>query len=339
MRHSSTSNSPQRPLSWILFSALLSFAPALVLGSTGAGSFSSPWTIAGVMIGSGLLCTVAAGIALRASLQVGFVENALVAGGLVASGLFVLLHGLVSPGALVNDRMREFAASGQLSAVVAIPALLYLVLAARRVERSAFWRLLSVGTPIMAVGLALLLLGYEGLIPLKPRTSEAVVLVGASLSVHLTAAIHFGRLAQRFGDRYSQHLGIGLVLSAGVPIFFYFGGPGSGAYWWAHGLCMAGVAVGSVAIWRKAHEASVATQLVGSILTSKPVRSLDVELSPSVIAHLKEIRDPTDPRLTVAIRASEKLAELKQDRKIEADVLIPIFHTTIESMSSSYARS
>jgi len=78
---------------------------------------------------------------------------------------------------------------------------------------------------------------------------------------------------------------------------------------------------------------------VGSILTSKPVRSLDVELSPSVIAHLKEIRDPTDPRLTVAIRASEKLAELKQDRKIEADVLIPIFHTTIESLSSSYDRS
>jgi len=134
-------------------------------------------------------------------------------------------------------------------------------------------------------------------------------------------------------------MGLALLLNAGVPIFFYFGGPGSGAYWWAHGLCMAGVGFGAVAIWLKAKEATVVSQLVGSIVTTKPMQSLGVDLSPAVISRLREINDPSDPRLAVALRAGEKLADMKDDQKLEAEVLLPIFQTTLESLTGSAAPS
>ena len=312
---------------------VIAFGPALALGSTGAGSFSSPWVIAGVMIGSGLLCTAAASIALRASVGVGFVDNALAAAALVTSGMMVLLHGILAPGAFFDDRTREFAGSGQLSAAVAIPPLAYLVLLKARRDQSNSWRVMSLGMPVVGLGLALVLLSSDRLQPLKPKSVGVTVLVVVAVLVHLAAAVHFTQLGRRFGDRYSQQMGLALVLSAAVPVFFYFGGAGSGAYWWAHGLCMSGVGFGAIAIWRKAQVASVTTQLVGSIVTTKLMQSIEVDLAPSVVAQLKEISDPLDPRLRVAMRAGEKLADLKDEQKLEAEVLLPIFHSTLESLT------
>lgn len=318
------------------FIAALAFTPAVVLGLTGAGSYASPWLIAAVMIASGVLCTVAASIALQASVRVGFVENALVAGALVSSGLFVLLHGIASPGAIfdaTDSAKRVFGASGQMAAAVAVPPLAYLLVLMRKRDESNSWRLMSLGMPFVAVVLGILLVVQEDLRALKPETVGVTTLVVAAVAVQIAVALHFTQLARRFGDRYSQQLGLALLLNSGVPIFFYFGGPGSGAYWWAHGLCMAGVGFGAIAIWFKAREASIVSQLVGSIVTTKPMQSLGVDLSPSVVARLREINDPADPRLGVALRAGEKLAELKDEQKLDPEVLLPIFQTTLESMA------
>ena len=135
-----------------LLIGVLAFAPAVSLGLTGAGSFASPWLIASVMIASGVLCTVAASLALQASVRVGFVENALVAGALVSSGLFVLLHGVASPGAIfdaTDSAKRVFGASGQLAAAVAIPPLAYLLLLTKRRDESNSWRMMSIGMPLV----------------------------------------------------------------------------------------------------------------------------------------------------------------------------------------------
>jgi len=58
-----------------------------------------------------------------------------------------------------------------------------------------------------------------------------------------------------------------------------------------------------------------------------------------VISRLREINDPSDPRLAVALRAGEKLADMKDDQKLEAEVLLPIFQTTLESLTGSAAPS
>ena len=325
-----------------LFIGALAFTPAVVLGLTGAGSYASPWLIASVMIASGVLCTVAASLALQASVRVGFVENALVAGALVSSGLFVLLHGVVSPGAIfdaTDSAKRVFGASGQLAAAVAIPPLAYLLLLTKRRDESNSWRMMSIGMPLVGVALGILLVAQDSLRALKPETIGVTILVVLAVGIQVAVALHFTQLARRFGDRYSQQMGLALLLNSGVPIFFYFGGPGSGAYWWAHGLCMAGVGFGAVAIWLKAREATVVSQLVGSIVTTKPMQSLGVDLSPAVVARLREIKDPLDPRLAVALRAGEKLADMKDDQKLEAEVLLPIFQTTLESLAGSAAPS
>ena len=319
-----------------LFIGALAFTPAVLLGLTGAGSYASPWLIASVMIASGVLCTVAASLALQASVRVGFVENALVAGALVSSGLFVLLHGVVSPGAIfdaTDSAKRVFGASGQLAAAVAIPPLAYLLLFTKRRDES------NIGMPLVGVALGILLVAQDSLRALKPETVGVTILVVLAVGIQVAVALHFTQLARRFGDRYSQQMGLALLLNSGVPIFFYFGGPGSGAYWWAHGLCMAGVGFGAVAIWLKAKEATVVSQLVGSIVTTKPMQSLGVDLSPAVVARLREIKDPLDPRLAVALRAGEKLADMKDDQKLEAEVLLPIFQTTLESLAGSAAPS
>ena len=335
----SSGSSHHRP-SWVLPAvAGLAFAPALVLGSTGVGNYKNALVIAAIMIASGLLCTVAAAFALTVSIRLGFVENALVAAALTASGAFVLAHGLLSPGAFFDDRMRSFGASGQLSAVVVIPSLAYLLLRRRRLDESTSWRAMSIFMPIAGGALAVSLFFADVFEPLKPETVQVAALVVVAVGVQLAVAWHFADLAQRFGDRYSWLLSVALLLNSAVPIFFYFGGPGTGAYWWAHGLCMAGVAVASVAIWRKAQEASVASQLVGSVLTTKPMQTLRVDVAPSVARRLREITDPADPRLLVALDAGRTLAGLQHEQDLDPSTLLPIFRSTLESLETSSASS
>lgn len=319
--------------------------PAVVLGATGVGNYKNAWVIAVVMITSGLLCTVAAAYALTTSIRLGFEENALVAAALTASGLFVLAHGLLSPGAFFDDRMRAFGASGQLSAVMVVPPLAYLLFRRRRLDESMSWRAMSIFMPTAGVVLASSLLFFFDRLPffdgwpLKPETSQVAVLVAVTLVVNAGVVWHFADLARRFDDRYSRLLAAALLLNSAVPVFFYFGGPGTGAYWWAHGLCMAGVAVASVTIWMKAKDASVASQLVGSVLTAKPMQTLGVDVAPSVVRRLREISDPADPRLLVVLNAGRTLAGLQREQDLEPATILPIFRSTLDSLESSLAKS
>jgi len=325
-----------RPPSWLLpMVAGVAFAPALVLGSTGVGSYTNAWVIAAVMIASGLLCTLAAAFALATSIRLGFEENALVAAALTASGALVLAHGLLSPGAFFDDSMQGFGASGQLSAVVVIPSLAYLVVRRRQLDDATTWRAVSLVMPIAGGALAASLFFIDVFEPLKPETFQVAALVVVAVGVQLAVAWHFADLARRFGDRYSLHLSVALLINSAVPIFFYFGGPGTGAYWWAHGLCMAGVAIASIAIWRKAQEASIASQLVGSVLTTKPMQALNVDVAPTVAQRLRDITDPADPRLRVALDAGRTLAGLQHEQDLDPATLLPIFRSTLETIETA----
>jgi len=315
----------------------IAFVPALVLGASGAGSYSNSWAIAVVMIASGVLCTVAAAIALSVSLRLGFVENALVAAALTGSGALVLSHGLLSPGAIFDDTMTSFGASGQLSAVAVIPPLGYLALRRRQLDQSQSWRAMSVLVPAAAAVVAVSLLLASPFEPLKPKTFEVSVLVVVAVGVQVVVALHFAGLARRFADVYSQRLSMALLLNSAIPVFFYFGGPGSGAYWWAHGLCMVAVAVASLAIWRRAQDASVASHLVGTLLTTKPMQTLEVDIAPSVAARLRSISEHDDPRLLTALETGRALAGMQAEQNLGLETLLPIFRSTLESLEPQSA--
>lgn len=324
-----------RSRSLLLVVCLASFVPAVLLGASSVGEFSNPWVIAGLFMASGLLCFLAAGWALIVSVRLDFVEISLVASAMTTSAIFVFVHGLFSPGAIFDNRVSEFAVSGQLSAVVAIPALTYMLLTRGRVEQSSAWRGVCIGIPIAGVLLAASIPRLEWLEPLTPKTLGVAILVLVALVVHVLASLHFLGLADRFRDGYSLQLSLALMVSAAVPIFFYFGGPGTGAYWWTHGLCMTGVTVASVAILRKAQEASISSQLVGSLITKKPVRMLDIDAAPSVLRHLQSIERPDDPRLRVAMRTAVTLTELQDRRELDSAAVLPLFRSALESLSAA----
>ena len=311
---------------------LASFGPALVLGFTGAGNFSSPWLIAAVMISSGLLCTAAAGVSLVMSVRLRFTQNALVAAAFTAAGLLVLTHGLFSPGAFFDDTGKEFGASGQLSALFCVPTLVLLLATRDRLDRSGVWRTISVLVVVAAAVAAVTLFFTPFFTPLKPEQFSTAVVVVVVVAVQLLAALHFSRLADRFDDRHSTLLAAALTLNAAVPVFFFFGGPGSGAYWWAHGMCSLGISLAAVATWRRSREVRTLSLLVGSVATTKPMQALQVETSPSVLQSLKAINDPSDPRLVAVVATGEDLAELAQERLLTPQTVLPILKKALTAL-------
>ncbi|MFZ9018520.1 MAG: hypothetical protein ACO23O_16190, partial [Ilumatobacteraceae bacterium] len=237
----------------VVLSAAVAFVPAFALGSSGAGSYQNASVLATVMTTSAALCSLGAAYALWLSWRNGFEENTLVAGAMFAGGMLVLAHGLLTPGALYGESsMKGFAASAQIGAIVVVPPLAYLLWGRGRVDRGSSWRTVAGGTSLLGVALfALLLVATDVVTPREPRTTGVVVLIVASIAVQLAAASHFADLAVKFRHSRSLGLALGLVFNSAVPVFFYFGGPGSAAYWWAHGMCVVGVGTAALAArWR-----------------------------------------------------------------------------------------
>ena len=315
------------------------FGPALALGLTGAGSASSPWVIATVMVASGVLCTAAAGASLVVSVRLRFTENALVAAAFTAAGLLVLAHGLFSPGAFFDGTGKEFGASGQLSALFCIPTLALLLATRDRLDRSSTWRTLSLLIVVAAAGTAITLFFTPFFTPFKPETASVALAAGVAIIVQLLAARHFAQLAARFDDHYSAALAAALTVNAAVPVFFYFGGPGSGAYWWAHGMCMIGVSLAAIAIWFKARQAQALSMLVGSVVTTKPMRELQVDIAPAVLRSLKSITDPGDPRLAVVYATGDDLAAMSVEQDLRPASVLPILKRALQAFEAGAVRS
>ncbi|MGA1438971.1 MAG: hypothetical protein ACO4CU_04030 [Ilumatobacteraceae bacterium] len=318
----------------VVLSAAVAFVPAFALGSSGAGSYQNASVLATVMTTSAALCSLGAAYALWLSWRNGFEENTLVAGAMFAGGMLVLAHGLLTPGAFYGESsMKGFAASAQIGAIVVVPPLAYLLWGRGRVDRGSSWRTVAGGTSLLGVALfALLLVNTDVVTPREPRTTGVVVLIVASIAVQLAAASHFADLAVKFRHSRSLGLALGLVFNSAVPVFFYFGGPGSAAYWWAHGMCVVGVGTAALAIWRRARETKAIGDVFAPMLAEKPMQHLQAYQSERIMKLLRDIDDPNDPRVRQVLRSSRLLAEVASAKDLDPATVLPMLRTLLSGL-------
>lgn len=331
----------QKSVVWgaVTASAVVAFVPALVLGSSGVGSYQNATVIATVMTGSAFLCSLAAAYALWLSWANGFEENTLVAGAMFAGGMLVLAHGLLTPGALYGENsMKAFASSAQIGAVVVVPPLVYLLWGRGRIDRGAAWKPVSGVTSVIGVALfALLLASTDAVTPLEPKTFAVLLVILVSVVVQLSAAAHFADLAVKFRHSRSLGLALGLVFNAAVPVFFYFGGPSTAAYWWAHGMCVVGVGTAAFAIWLRARETKVIGDVFAPMLAEKPMQHLQAYQSDRILKVLRELDDPNDPRVRQVLRSSRVLAEVAHAKDLDPATVLPMLRTLLSSIDQPVA--
>ncbi|MBT7351528.1 MAG: hypothetical protein HN811_03640 [Phycisphaerae bacterium] len=315
--------------------ALAIFVPSIYLGSSQIGLYQEPSLIAAVMITSGLACSAAAGYAWWLSFANGYEENSLVAAGLLSSSLLVMAHGLLTPNALY-DMNSGVAVAGQLSSLAYLPAFVYLVVSRGQITRGQNWRFISSAS----VGLGLLvsiwlLIAPDALTPMKLKTTSTLIIIVIAIVVGLLTAAHFVDLAQKFRQGRSFGIGVGLIFTASGPVFFYFGGPYTAAYWWTHGMCIAGTGIAAWMIWRRTRETEIIADVFASMITEKPMQTLEVYNSPRIMQMLRALDDPNDPRVKQALQSSRLLAEVSQERGLDRNVVLPTLKTMIESLESS----
>jgi uncharacterized membrane protein YidH (DUF202 family) len=314
---------------------LVAFVPSIYLGSSQIGLYQKPSLIAVVMIASAIACAAAAGYALWLSLANSYEENSLVSAGLFSSSLMVLTHGLLTPNALY-DMNSGVAVAGQLSALAHLPAFLYLLLARGRVTRGQNWRFISLASAGFGLLVSVwLLISPDAITPMKPKMASTLIVIVIAIIVGLLAAAHFVDLAQKFRQGRSYGIGLGLIFTASVPVFFYFGGPYTAAYWWTHGMCIAGTGLAAWMIWRRASETEIIADVFASILTEKPLQALEVYNSPRIMQMLRALDDPNDPRVKQALQSSRLVAEVSHEKDLNPDVVLPTLKTMIESLESS----
>ena len=311
------------------------FIPSFYLGSSQVGLYKDPTLIAIVMITSALLCSTAAGYALWLSLKNSYEENSLIAAGLLSGSLLILTHGLLTPNALYGMNS-GVAVSGQLAALVHLPAFSYLLWSRGSLTRGRNWRIVSLANAGLSLLVSIsLLLANDVVDPLKPRSTSTFIVIAIAITIGLLAAAHFVDLSRKFAQGRTFGIGIALIFTASVPVFFYFGGPYTAAYWWTHGLCIVGTGLASWMIWHRAKDTQIITNVFASILTEKPMQALGVYNSPIIIQQLKTLDDPNDPRVKQALQSSKLLAQVSQEENLDPRYALPTLKTMIESLESA----
>jgi hypothetical protein len=209
----------------------------------------------------------------------------------------------------------------------------YLLWGRGRLDRGAAWRVVAGLTSLVSIAIAAVLLVVTDLVsPLEARTTGALVLIGVSVVVQLAAAAHFADLAIKFRHSRSLGLSLGLVFNAAVPVFFYYGGAGSAAYWWAHGMCVVGVGTAAFAIWCRARETKVIGDVFAPMLAEKPLQHLQAYQSDRVMKVLRELDDPNDPRVRQVLRSSRVLAEVAVAKDLDPETVLPMLRTLLSGL-------
>ena len=312
--------------------ALSVFIPSVYLGSSQVGKYTNATLIAVVRITSALACSTAAGYALWLSLKNGYEENSLIASGLLSGSLLVLTHGLLTPNALYGMNS-GVAVAGQLAALVHLPAFAYLLWGRGSLTRGRNWRIVSLANAGLSLLVSIsLLLANNVVDPLKPKSTSTLIVITIAVIVGLLAAAHFVDLSRKFAQGRTFGIGTGLILTASVPVFFYFGGPYTAAYWWTHGLCIVGTGLAAGMIWLRSKDTQIIANVFASILTEKPMQALGVHNSPRIMELLKTLDDPSDPRVKQALQSTQLLAQVSQEQDLDPANALPTLKTMIESL-------
>ncbi|MCH1434917.1 MAG: hypothetical protein L7U56_04535, partial [Acidimicrobiales bacterium] len=103
--------------------------------------------------------------------------------------------------------------------------------------------------------------------------------------------------------------------------------------------CMIGVSLAAIAIWFKARQAQVLSMLVGSVVTTKPMRELQVDIAPAVLRSLKSITDPSDPRLAVVYATGDDLAAMSVEQDLRPASVLPILKRALQAFEAGAVRS
>ena len=321
---------------WMIVAGLglFAFVPAIWLGWSQIGLYKNPGLVAFVMILSASACTSAAGYAFWLSYSNDYEENALVSSALFCASLMVLTHGLLIPGVFYGPNP-GVSVAGQLGGLAHLPGLGYLLWSRGRLRRGQQWRLVSVVTAGLSLFTSgLLLLANDVLKPLQKRSALTFTVLVIAVIIGVLAASHFADLARKFKQARLVGIAVGLIFSASIPVFFFFGGPYSSAYWWTHGICVVGTGLIAWMIWRQTSENVLITNIFASMLSEKPMQALEAYNSPRVMQILRTLDDPNDPRVTQALQSSRLLAEISQEKDVDPQTVLPTLKTMMESLGS-----